>query len=191
MITMNDLLKYVTRVKASDMHLCPCKKPSVRMDGELSETDIAPLTPAQVKDTLFSILSDDQKRRLETDRELDISYMLHGVSRFRLNIYMQRGTYAAAIRTIPFDVPSMDELGVPSIVRSFADHMHGLVLITGPQGSGKTTTLASVVDYINQTRKSYIISIEDPIEYLHTSKKSVINQREIGRDTKSFKDAMK
>ena len=191
MITMNELLEYLTRVKASDMHICPCKKPSVRIDGELTETDIAPLTPEQVKSLLFSILNEEQKKSLIDNRELDIAYMLHGVSRFRLNVYMQRGTYAAAIRAIPFDVPSMDELGVPSIVRSFADQAHGLVLITGPQGSGKTTTLASIVDYINQTRKSHIVSIEDPIEYLHKSKKSVVNQREIGKDTKSFKDAMK
>lgn len=186
-----DYLKYLVEKEGSDLHLCAGRKPHLRLNGELVETAFNILAPDQVKSLIYSILNKEQIESLEKERELDISYMLPELARFRVNIYMQRGTIGIVIRTIPFQIDSFEELNIPPIVKNFVDKMHGLILVTGPQGSGKTTTLAAILDYINTTRKTHIMTIEDPIEYLHRSKRSVINQREVGRDTSSYKNAMK
>jgi twitching motility protein PilT len=191
MINMSDFLNFLIGKEGSDLHLCAGRRPYVRIYGELVDTEFPILTPERVSSLIGEILSDEQVKKLDLEKELDISYMLPNVSRFRVNIYRQRGSFAVTVRVIPFTVGSFDDLGIPADVRKLIDSSHGLVLITGPQGSGKTTTLASAIDYINTTRKSNIVTVEDPIEFLHKSKKSVINQREIGSDTLSFSSAMK
>jgi len=188
---MIELLKFHAKQGASDLHLCSGRKPYLRIQGELVDTDFEALTPDQVKSLIFSILNQEQIEILERESELDISYILPDICRFRFNVYRQRGSYAVSVRVIPFQVKPFDDLKIPLAVKDFADNMHGLVLVTGPQGSGKTTTIAAIIDHINTTRKSHIITVEDPIEYIHRSKKSIINQREIGKDTASYKTAMK
>lgn len=191
MNSMIDYLKYLVEKEGSDLHLCAGRKPHLRLHGELVETAFNILAPEQVKGLIYSILNKEQIEFLEKDRELDVSYMLPELARFRVNIYMQRGTIGIVIRAIPFQVDSFEELNIPLVVKEFVNKMHGLLLVTGPQGSGKTTTLAAILDYINTTRKTHIMTIEDPIEYLHRSKRSVINQREVGKDTFSYKNAMR
>lgn len=191
MTNMIDYLKYLVEKEGSDLHICSGRKPHLRLNGELIETAFNVLPPDRVKSLVYSILNEGQIKSLEAARELDASYMLPDVARFRVNIYMQRGSIGIAIRAVPFHLDSFSELGIPPILKKFVDRMHGLILVTGPQGSGKSTTMAAVLDYINTTRKSHIMTIEDPIEYLHRSKKSVINQREVGKDTVSYRQAMR
>lgn len=194
MVKMNDMLdylKYLVEKEGSDLHICSGRKPHLRLNGELIETAFNVLPPDKVKTLVYSILNEEQIKSLEAVKELDVSYMLPDVARFRVNIYMQRGSIGIVIRAVPFQLDSFSELGIPPIVKKFVDKMHGLILVTGPQGSGKSTTLAAILDYINTTRKAHIMTIEDPIEYLHRSKKSIINQREVGRDTASYKQAMR
>lgn len=191
MNNMIDYLKYLVEKEGSDLHLCAGRKPHLRLHGELIETAFNVLPPERIKGLIYSILNKEQIQCLEENKELDISYMLPDLCRFRVNIYLQRGTLAIVIRAIPFQIDSFEELAIPLVVKEFVDKMHGTILVTGPQGSGKTTTLAAILDYINITRKAHIMTIEDPIEYLHRSKKSVINQREVGRDTYSYKKAMR
>jgi twitching motility protein PilT len=191
MINMSDFLTFLIGKEGSDLHLCAGRRPYIRVYGELIDTEFPVLSPERLSALINEILTNAQIKKLTEEKELDISYMLPNVSRFRINIYRQRGSYAVTIRVIPFAVASFDELGIPVTVRRLFDSGHGLILITGPQGSGKTTTLASAIDYINSTRKTNIVTVEDPIEFLHKSKKSVINQREIGSDTLSFSSAMK
>jgi twitching motility protein PilT len=191
MITMSDYLQFLIGKEGSDLHLCSGRRPYIRLHGELIDTEFPVISTGGVELLVREVLDSEQFSRLEKEKEADVSYMLPNISRFRINIYKQRGTYAVTIRVIPFCVDSFEVLGIPRVFQKIIDFTHGLVLVTGPQGSGKTTTLASAINYINSARKSNIVTIEDPIEFLHKSKKSVVNQREIGSDTQSFKNAMK
>ena len=189
---LNDLLKLMVKKKASDLHITVGLAPQLRIDGRLQVlTEFPSLTPQETRDLAFSVLSDEQKQRFAEKKELDASMGIKDLGRFRINVYQQRGSISMAIRLIPFKIPDLDELGLPKAARIFADKINGLVLITGATGSGKSTTLASMIEYINSKRSSHIISIEDPIEYLHKHKKSTINQRELGTDTISFQGAIK
>ncbi len=188
---IDDLLKEVVEYKASDLHISAGLPPVIRVDGNLLRTKYPPFTPEQVEGLLFPMLNNEQRRNLEQTWELDMSYGLVNLGRFRVNIYKNRGTYAAAFRTITSQIPSFDTLGLSPIVKTITSRPRGLILVTGPTGSGKTTTLASMIDHINETRSEHILTIEDPIEYLHKAKKSVIHQRELGQDTRSFANALK
>ena len=188
---IDDLLKEVVQYKASDLHISAGLPPVIRVDGNLLRTKYPAFTPEGVEELLFPMLNNDQRRTLEQTWELDMSYGLKDVGRFRVNIYKNRGTYAAAFRTINSVIPSFDSLGLSDVVRTITERPRGLILVTGPTGSGKSTTLASMIDYINETRSEHILTIEDPIEFVHKSKKSVIHQRELGQDTRSFANALK
>lgn len=191
MATLYDLLKQMIERGASDLHVTTGSPPRLRIDGKLIPIDHPPLTPADTKNLCYSILTDAQKHRFEENSELDLSFGIKGLSRFRANIFMQRGAVAGAFRTIPFGIKTFTELGLPEIINEIVKKPRGLVVVTGPTGSGKSTTLAAMVDRINEERYDHIITIEDPIEYLHGHKKSLINQREVNADTTSFKAALK
>ena len=188
---LEDLLQEVFERGASDLHLSQGLPPVFRVDGKLLRGDYAPLSKEDVHRLIFSMLSNEQRRVLEQEWELDCSYGVTGVGRFRVNVYKDRGTYATALRSITSDVPSFEQLNLPNIVRETADRPKGLVLVTGPTGSGKSTTLAAMVDYINSSRSEHILTIEDPIEFIHPSKRSIVHQRELGQDTRSFGNALK
>ena len=191
MLTLHRLLEEAIEKNASDLHLTAGVPPQLRIDGEMLATNYEPLTPEQCETLIYSILRDDQKKRFEMNKELDLSFGIQGLSRFRVNVFLQRGVTTAAIRKIPYQIPDFDHLGLPPVVRNFADLPNGLVLVTGPTGSGKSTTLAALIDRINSNRAGHIITIEDPIEYIHPHKRCIVNQREINADTKSFPDALK
>ena len=191
MVAIEELLTTLVENNGSDLHISSSLPPCMRVDGKLKRMDYPPLTPEQVENLLFPMLSNEQRRRLEQEWELDFSYGIEGLSRFRVNFYKDKGNYAAAFRTITSTVPSFDTLGLPEIVRTTAEKPRGLILVTGPTGSGKSTTLAAMIDYINSTRAEHILTIEDPIEFVHTSKTSIIHQRELGMDTRSFANALK
>ena len=191
MVAIEELLRELVESGGSDLHISSALPPCVRIDGKLKRMDYPPFSPDQVENLLFPMLSNEQRRRLEQEWELDFSYGIEGLSRFRVNFYKDKGNYAAAFRTITSTVPSFDKLGLPEIVRTTAEKPRGLILVTGPTGSGKSTTLASMIDYINSTRPEHILTIEDPIEFVHTSKSSIIHQRELGMDTRSFANALK
>lgn len=188
---IEDLLKELVEKKGSDLHISNALPPVARIDGKLVRLDYDPLTPEGVEALLFPMMSNEQRRRLEQEWELDFSYGVEGIGRFRVNFYKDKGCYAAAFRTIGTKAPQLEELGMPPIVTTIADKPRGLVLVTGPTGSGKSTTLAAMVDYINRTRAEHILTIEDPVEFVHTSKVSIIHQRELGMDTRSFANALK
>ena len=191
MVAIEELLRELVENNGSDLHISNGLPPCARIDGKLKRMDYPPLTSEQVETLLFPMLSNEQRRRLEQEWELDFSYGIEGLSRFRVNFYKDKGNYAAAFRTITSTVPSFDKLGLPDIVRTTAEKPRGLILVTGPTGSGKSTTLAAMIDYINSTRAEHILTIEDPIEFVHTSKSSIIHQRELGMDTRSFANALK
>ena len=191
MLVIQDLLKLVVKMNASDLHLTAGRPPQLRIDGELILTDLEVLVPETTRELAYTILTEEQIETFEKRKELDLSYGIKGISRFRVNLYKQRGSVAIAVRHIPFVIPSMEELGIPEVVKDFADLPNGLVLVTGPTGCGKSTTLASMIDYINSKRKCHIVTIEDPIEYLHQHKKATVNQREVGTDTTSFEEALR
>src|SRR5215471_6820140 len=176
---------------ASDLHITTGSPPQLRIDGQLVPLKTTPLTPVETKQICYSILTDSQKHKFEEDNELDLSFGVKSLSRFRANIFMQRGAVAGAFRTIPFKILSFEELGLPAIVGELANKPSGLILVTGPTGSGKSTTLASMIDKINSEQRLHIITVEDPIEYLHPHKLSIVNQREVGTDTDGFKNALK
>lgn len=188
---ISELLEKLVKDNGSDLHISSNLPPAMRVDGKLKRMDCPPLTPEEVENLLFPMLSNEQRRRLEQDWELDFSYGIEGLSRFRVNFYKDKGNYAAAFRTITSTVPSFDKLGLPDIIRTTAEKPRGLILVTGPTGSGKSTTLAAMIDYINTTKSEHILTIEDPIEFVHTSKSSIIHQRELGMDTRSFANALK
>lgn len=188
---IEEILEQVVAQKGSDLHISAGLPPVIRIDGILQRTDAEPLSPDDVETLLFPMLSNEQRRRLEQDWELDFSYGIQGLSRFRVNFYKDKGNYAAAFRVIESIVPTFDKLGLPEIVKSTAERPRGLILVTGPTGSGKSTTLASMVDHINSTRCEHILTIEDPIEFVHGSKKSIVHQRELGQDTRSFANALR
>lgn len=188
---IEEILERVVENGGSDLHVSSALPPVIRIDGVLQRIDAPPLSPDDVETLLFPMLSNEQRRKLEQDWELDFSYGIQGLSRFRVNIYKDKGNYAAAFRVIESIVPSFEKLGLPDIVRKMAEKPRGLILVTGPTGSGKSTTLASMIDYINTNRAEHILTIEDPIEFVHTSKKSIVHQRELGQDTRSFANALK
>jgi twitching motility protein PilT len=188
---MHQLLEEIVEQKASDLHITAGVPPLFRVDGEIRPTPHDPLSPDQTEQLIYSVLREDQRKRFEQNRELDLSFGVKGLSRFRMNVFMQRGVVAAAIRMIPYEIPVYETLGLPAVVRGFADLPNGLVLVTGPTGSGKSTTLAALIDRINSNRAQHIITIEDPIEYIHQHKKCIVNQREVNADTKTFVDALK
>ncbi|MEK7330563.1 MAG: type IV pilus twitching motility protein PilT, partial [Candidatus Eisenbacteria bacterium] len=191
MVTLRELLEEMTQKRASDLHITAGVPPEFRVDGMITPSEHEVLTPEFTTQLAYSVLSDEQRKRFETTKELDFSFGVKGLSRFRANVFLQRGAISMAIRQIPYEILAMETLGLPPVVREFTTHHKGLVLVTGPTGSGKSTTLASILDKINATRQAHIITIEDPIEYIHHHKKCIINQREIGADTVSFPTALK
>lgn len=191
MASLYDLLQQMIEKGASDLHITTGTAPRMRIDGSLTEIDSPPLTPSDTKTLCYSILTDAQKHRFEEHNELDLSFGLKGLSRFRANIFMQRGAVAGAFRTIPFHIRTFKELELPDIVNDLVKKPRGLILVTGPTGSGKSSTLAAMVDRINDERNEHIITVEDPIEYLYNHKRCLINQREVNADTESFKAALK
>jgi len=188
---IDSLLRALVIKKGSDLHLQVDTRPVFRIHGELVFTDLEPVTKAEMEEYVRSIVSGDQKKRLEETFHVDVSYDLAGVARFRVNIFKQRGQWGLAMRAIPFEVPTIADLDLPPVVTELAAKPNGLVLVTGPTGSGKTTTLAAIIDHINKTRKAHIITIEDPLEFMHTNKSCVVNQREVGLDTVSFSSALR
>lgn len=191
MANMHQLLKAMIEKGASDLHITTGSPPQLRIDGKLHPLKMPPLSPQETKQLCYSVLTDAQKHRFEDTNELDLSFSVQKLSRFRGNVFVQRGNVAGAFRAIPFKILSFEELGVPPIVSELTKKPRGLILVTGPTGSGKSTTLASIMDSINRERNEHIVTIEDPIEYLHPHKGCIVNQREIGSDSASFKDALK
>ena len=190
-VHIDELLELVVEHNASDLHISPGLPPILRIDGELKKTRYEEYTPEVTQRMMYDILTDDQIQRFETDLELDCSYSFQQIARFRVNVYRDRGTVAAALRLIPRDIPTIEQLNLPDVMLDLSRRMRGLLLVTGPTGSGKSTSLASIIHQINMERAEHIITIEDPIEYLHEHKKSVINQRELGHDTHSFNNALR
>jgi twitching motility protein PilT len=190
-LNLHQLLKAMIDKGASDLHVTTGSPPQLRIDGKLAPLRVPPLTPVDTKQLCYSVLTDQQKLRFEEDQELDLSFGVKNLARFRSNIFMQRGAVAGAFRVIPYKILSFQELGLPQVVADLCNKPRGLILVTGPTGSGKSTTLASMIDKINTERREHIVTIEDPIEYLHSHKGCVVNQREIGADTQSFKRALK
>lgn len=191
MASLYDLLKMMVEMGGSDLHITTGTPPRLRIDGKLVPIDHPSLSPADTKALCYSVLTDAQKHRFEESNELDLSFAIKGISRFRANIFMQRGAVAGAFRLIPFDIKSFKDLGLPEIMNEIVKKSSGLVLVTGPTGCGKSTTLAAMIDRINSEKSAHIITVEDPIEYLHMHKKCLINQREVTTDTKSFRDALR
>ncbi len=188
---LNDYLFDAIEAGASDLHVTAGLPPMVRVDGKVRPLDYPSLTGRTTREMVYDILSNEQRQRLESEWELDFAYTLPRTARFRVNCYFQRGNMGAAFRTIPQEIRGFEELGLPSAVEGMADKPRGLVLVTGPTGSGKSTTLASMIDKINRERAEHIMSVEDPIEFLHTHKGCIVNQREVNQDTKSFAQALK
>lgn len=187
-----DALRMMLRVGASDLHLTTGAPPMVRLDGQLAALpDMDVLKPDSLRRSLYSMLTQKQREKFEEDLELDFSHALVGEARFRVNLYRQRDSTGAAFRVIPYEIKPLDALGIPQIVAGFAQLPRGLVLVTGPTGSGKSTTLASLVDSANRSRSAHIVTVEDPIEFLHRHKRSLVNQREVGSDTHSFQIALR
>ena len=183
----SEILMEVVRQKASDLHLTSGSPPMLRKRGQLVQMEgLQKLTPTDTREIVYTILNSSQRQRLETDWQLDFAYSVPGHGRFRVNAYFQRGSLGAAFRLIPNETVPIEKLGLPPVVRGFATKPRGIVLVTGPTGSGKSTTLASIVNEINETRDDHILTIEDPIEFLHSHKKCIVNQREIGTDAQSF-----
>jgi twitching motility protein PilT len=191
MINLRDLLQGMIEKRASDLHITAGVPPQLRIDGQICGTDHEPLTPEDTLQITYSVLNEEQQKRFEAEHELDFSFGVKGLSRFRANVFMQRGVTSLAIRQIPYEIKDLKELGLPNIVEQLANKQKGLILVTGPTGSGKSTTLASIIDKINRERNSHIITIEDPIEYVHQHKKCIVNQREVRADTDSFAAALK
>src|SRR3989338_4352634 len=188
---MKELLELVIQKKASDLHISAGMPPVLRVDGKLIPTEYEPLTSEDTKALIFSILNLEQRKTLEQKLELDCSYGIEGLGRFRVNAYRDRRGFACALRTITSKIPTFDELNLPKVCQQVCSRPRGLVLVTGPTGSGKSTTLAAMVGWINENRADHILTIEDPIEYIHSSKRAVVNQREVGADTHSFDKALR
>lgn len=191
MLNLHQLLKILVESNGSDLHITTNTPPQIRVDGQMTPLDFPPLNQVETKQLCYSVLTDAQKHKFEEENELDLSFGVKGLSRFRGNIFIQRGAVAGVFRVIPYKILTFEELNLPPIVSELAAKPRGLILVTGPTGSGKSTTLASIIDYINLNRHEHIVTIEDPIEYLHPHKGCLVNQREVGADTKSFKSALK
>jgi twitching motility protein PilT len=189
--TLNQLLKDMVGQGGSDLHITTNSSPQVRVDGILRQMNLPPLTPSETKQLCYSILTDNQKHRLEENLEIDLSFGLKGLARFRGNIFHQRGAIAAVFRQIPFEIRGFRELGLPPVIERMCEKPRGLVLVTGPTGSGKSTTLAAMLDKVNRERHEHIVTVEDPVEYLHSHKNCIVNQREIHADTHSFENALR
>ncbi len=192
MITIEELLTILVQRRGSDLHLSAGAPPKIRIDGKLVNTEHEMLTPDMTQKLIYSVLSSEQIAVFEKDCELDLSFGIDGLGRFRVNVFMQRGTVAAVLRVIPYEIKGFAELGLPvAICESLCQLPKGLILVTGATGSGKSTTLAAMIDYINQTRSAHVVTIEDPIEFLHRNKNCLFNQREVGSDTHGFKNALR
>ena len=190
--SIDDLLEHVVVRGASDLHVTVGSEPVIRVNGRLERLEeFERLTPEETQRMLYRILSTEQQKHFEINRQIDISYSIPGLARFRVNVYFQRQSLGAAFRLIPAELKTLEQLGLPSVLKDFTTKPRGLVLVTGPTGSGKSTTLAAVIDEINRTRDDHIMTIEDPIEFLHRHKRCVVNQREIGPDATSFADALR
>jgi twitching motility protein PilT len=191
-LSLSDLLKKLIEMGGSDLHLTTNTPPQVRVDGHLRPVEgVRTLTSADTKSLAYSVLTDAQKHRFEEALELDFSFGVRGLSRFRANLFNQRGAVGAVFRAIPYEIKSFDDLGLPPVVSSLCDKPRGLILVTGPTGSGKSTTLAAMLDKINRERHEHIVTIEDPIEFLHAHKSCIVNQREVGADTRGFAEALR
>ena len=190
-MTVSELLRLAVEKGASDLHLCAESPPAIRVHGRLERLPGPALTPSRCRDLLYALLGPEQQSRFERNGEIDFAYSAEGTGRFRVNGYLQRGTVALAVRVIPSHVPSLDELGLPPVVADLARRRDGLVLVTGPTGSGKSTTLAAMIDLINREDPCHVITLEDPIEYVHQHRRAIINQREVGSDTPSFAHALR
>ena len=188
---IEELLELTIKEGASDLHISANLPPDIRVGGNLTRTEYPPLSPTDMENLIFPMLNNEQRRTLEQVWELDMSYGIHGLGRFRVNVYKDKGNYAAAFRTINSVAPKFEQLGLAPIVKKITERPRGLILVTGPTGSGKSTTLASMIDHINETRAEHILTIEDPTEFVHQSKKSIIHQRELGQDTRSFANALR
>src|SRR5919206_2569447 len=186
-----DVLMQVIERNASDLHLTAGSPPMLRVHGKLTPLDYPKLTPQVVREVVYSILTNDQRQRLETDWQIDFAYSIPGKGRFRVNAYFQRASLGAAFRLIPSEMPTLASLGLPPVLEDFTKKPRGFVLVTGPTGSGKSTSLAAMLDVINESRNEHIMTIEDPIEFLHRHKQCIVNQRELGADAKSFALALK
>lgn len=190
-LNMHQLLKTMVENGSSDLHLTTGTSPQIRIDGHITPMKMPALLPNDTKQLCYSILTDAQKRKFEEENELDLSFGVKGLARFRGNIFLQRGAVAGVFRLIPYKILTMEELNLPPICKEISRKPRGLVLVTGPTGSGKSTTLAAIIDAINSERREHIVTIEDPIEFIHPHKKCIVNQREVGSDTISFKRAIK
>lgn len=191
MIAFSELLKKAVKMDASDIHITVGVPPTMRINGKLVPYGNDKLTPDDTNTYVREVLSEEQYNKYNENGELDLSYAIQGVGRFRVNVYKQRGSDAIALRTIVPQIPTLERLGMPSVLKDMCQKTRGLILVTGPTGSGKSTTLAAMINDINSTRDCHIITLEDPIEYLHKHKKSLVNQREIGHDTKSYVNALR
>ncbi|HMA01113.1 MAG TPA: type IV pilus twitching motility protein PilT [Gemmatimonadaceae bacterium] len=191
-VNLRALLEEMIERDASDLHITAGDKPKLRVDGDITDANVeVVLTPKDTLQLAYSILTENQKKRFETEDELDFSFGIQNLARFRGNCFKQRGCVSLVIRQIPFNIRTFEELGLPNAVAKMAERPRGLVLVTGPTGSGKSTTLAAMIDKINRERKGHIITVEDPIEFIHRHQGCIVNQREVGTDTKSFSNALK
>ena len=187
-----EVLSRMVELKASDVHLTPGMPPAVRVRGRITPMEgFEPLMPQQTREVVYSILNDDQRKRFENNQQIDLAYAIPKVARFRVNCYFQRGAVSAAFRIIPQEIPTLESLALPQVLREFTRKPRGFVLVTGPTGSGKSTSLAAMVDVINREREEHILTIEDPIEFLHQHQRCIVNQREIGSDAPDFAMALK
>jgi len=191
LVNLHALLKAMVEKGASDLHITVGSPPQLRIDGHLVQLNTPPLQAAETKQLCYSVLTEAQKHRFEEENELDFAFSIRGLARFRGNIYMQRGVVAGAFRLVPFRIVPLEELGLPPVVGKLAEKPRGLILVTGPTGSGKSTTLAAMIDKINRERRGHIVTIEDPIEFVHQHQNCLVNQREVGADTESFAKALK
>src|SRR4249919_1863352 len=191
MATLPELLQTLVENNGSDLHITTDTPPQIRVHGHMKRLDLPPLGPADTKGLAYSVLTDQQKKRFEETLELDFSFGLRGIARFRCNVFNQRGAVAAVYRLIPEKIRAFGELGLPPVLAALADRPRGLVLVTGPTGSGKSTTLSAMLDKINAERQAHILTIEDPIEYIHQHKSCLVNQREVHADTNSFSNALR
>src|SRR5919108_4115391 len=190
--SIDELLEHMVERSAADLHVTVGTPPSIRVRGEMQRLEgYESLTPEETQQLLYRILSSEQQKQLELKRQLDFSYSIPGLARFRVNVYFQREAIGAAFRLIPTELKTLEELGIPSSLHQLAEKPRGLVLVTGPTGSGKSTTLAALIDEINRNRSEHILTIEDPIEFLHRHKRCIVNQREIGPDATTFADALR
>jgi twitching motility protein PilT len=189
--TLPQLLKALIEQGGSDLHISVDSAPRLRIDGQLLPLDLPALSPQDSKQLAYSVLTEEQKREFEQQKEIDLAFSVKNLARFRANVYHQKGHVSAVFRVIPFKVYSLQELALPPIVQHLCTLPRGLVLVTGPTGSGKSTTLAAMVNHINETRRDHIVTIEDPIEFVHTHKNCMVNQRELGQDTNTFSRALK